>query len=444
MTGNSFKIQIRRALISAWRKEPAVELARGLREMGVSLVASGGTADAIAGAGMNVERLSERTGFNNLLGGMLGYAKLAKNHVNTEERVLKDIETIEDCARRATELTQQLLAYSRKEKPNMRKLTLERTIHGVVRIAERTIGKSVEIVSNLKQDLMPVRADDNQMHHAILNLCINARDAMPDGGVITIEAENVIVEKAGNAAELLPNSADKIVVGHGRIEAGNYVRVRVSDTGSGIAPEIAEKIFDPFFTTKGASEGTGLGLAIIAKTLEQHGGCVVVESECGRGTTVHLYLPQAGVVAKNVTTAPKTDLPEELTTGTESIMVVDDESVILSLVGDTLMDVGYKLQYASSGAEAVSVVEKNPGGIDLIIMDYAMPVMDGEKTFEKISQIDPSIAVIIISGYNCEEKIREFADKGIAGFLHKPFSPEQLKRTVRNVLDQRQSCPHSK
>ena len=222
------------------------------------------------------------------------------------------------------------------------------------------------------------------------------------------------------------------------------MRVGVSDTGSGIAPEIAEKIFDPFFTTKGESEGTGLGLSIIAKTLEQHGGCIVVESESGRGTTVHLYLPQADVATKKVTAAPKTDLPEELTTGTENIMVVDDESVILSLVGDTLMDVGYKLQYASSGAEAVSVVEKNPGGIDLIIMDYAMPVMDGEKAFEKISQIDSSIAVIIISGYNCEEKIREFAEKGVAGFLHKPFSPEQLKRAVRNVLDQRQSGPHSK
>ncbi len=383
-----------------------------------------------------MESLGELAGgiahdFNNLLGGILGYASFAKSRLSKDDRLHHEIQIIEQCALRASELTAQLLAFSRSDQPDRYTTSLKAVIGQVLGILRRTLGKSVSIRQDIADDLSEIYINEGQIQQAILNICLNARDAMPDGGKITISARNIMIEpdrtKAGNGCETPQNAA----ASNAQIPPGDYVRLSISDTGTGVEPDVALHIFEPFFTTKEGDRGTGLGLAMVMKTVVSHEGFITLESEPGRGSTFHIYLPKAEKPARGSTE----QVAETHPGGTETILVVDDEEIIRAIIRQALTEAGYNIHIADSGANALTIFAAEHKNIDLIILNVAMPGMNGAVAFKKIREIDPFATVLVATGYAREGQALELLEQGASGFLQKPFSPAQLLRYVRHVLD---------
>jgi PAS domain S-box-containing protein len=355
--------------------------------------------------------------FNNILGGILGYASLMKSKITKEHRFFKYIGTIEQGSMRAAELTEQLLAFARGGKYNTRAVDLNETIRETIGIIGRTFDKSIEIKLRLDNDLPVVEADAGQMQQVLMNLCVNAADAMPDGGKLELDSKTA----------MLSEEDVKVHVG---ASAGLYVVISVADTGCGMDEDTLLRIFEPFFTTKEEGKGTGLGLSMIYGVIDNHGGFVTVESEAGKGSVFSIYLPASDIAKPQASTTL-----ESPRGGNELILVVDDEESIRSFAKEVLETHGYRVLLAADGFEAVEVFRDKNGEIGLVILDMMMPKMGGKEAFRKLTELNPGVRALLSTGYSQEGKAQDILNSGVKGFIQKPYRVNALLSKVRSVLD---------
>ncbi|MBN1483711.1 MAG: response regulator [Chloroflexia bacterium] len=355
--------------------------------------------------------------FNNLLVGILGYASLLKLELDlpADSDSVRDLDAIVASASRASELTNQLLTFAQGgPQTEAKAVDLDQVIADVIRLLERTLDKSITIETRLDADLQPVLGDVSQIHQLLLNLCLNARDAMPDGGRLLVETAGVDVEGAGD----IPVDLDP----------GPYVCIAVRDSGSGIEDDILPRIFDPFFSTK--DQGRGLGLAIVYGIVHGHGGTIQVDSELGRGTRFSVYLPAC---REGIPLAPTEEAL--LFSGSETILVVDDELAVRAVLRRILERSGYTVLVAGDGQEAIGIYGRRAEEIDLVVLDMIMPHLGGWETFNRLRELDPQVRVLLSSGYSENGQAGEILAAGARGFLPKPYTLENVLQEVRRVLD---------
>jgi two-component system, cell cycle sensor histidine kinase and response regulator CckA len=359
--------------------------------------------------------------FNNLLTAIGGYADLIWDALSHDHPIRSDLEEIRKAVARATNLTRQLLAFARKQIIEPRVLNLNDLIIDMDKLLRRVIGEDIDLITRPAPNLGWVKADPGQIEQVLVNLALNARDAMPEGGKLTIETRNVFLNKA-------------YARGHQSVTEGAYVLLAVSDTGVGMDSEIQTHAFEPFFTTKAQGKGTGLGLATCYGIIKQHGGNIWVYSEVGQGTTFKIYLPQ---VEGSTNTAPLQVEVHALPRGKETVLVVEDEVAVRALAARVLREQGYTVLEAGNGVEAIRVAEVHaPAAIDLLLTDVVMPHMGGKAVADQIITLYPTLKVLFISGYTDSAIVHHGRlDEGVA-FLHKPFTPAVLARKVREVLDE--------
>ncbi|HEV2752175.1 MAG TPA: ATP-binding protein [Gemmatimonadales bacterium] len=357
--------------------------------------------------------------FNNLLTAMLGSADLLLEILGPDHPGREDVDAVREAALRAAELTRQLLAFSRQQVLTPRVLDVNTLVAGVERILRRLIGEDITLQTALAPAIGAVRADPNQLEQVILNLAVNARDAMPHGGTLTIETANVELDHA-YARE------------HAPVTPGRYVLLAVSDTGSGMDVQTKARIFEPFFTTKERGKGTGLGLSTAYGIVKQSGGYIWVYSEPGQGTTFKIYLPR---IEAEVETAPPAQTPTASLRGGETLLVVEDHPDVRRLTKKVLEARGYTVLVAAEGSEALRLAAQHAGPIDLLVTDVVMPGMSGREAALLLTAQRPDLKVLYLSGYADETIVRHgVLEPGLA-FLQKPFAPDVLARKVRDVLD---------
>lgn len=354
--------------------------------------------------------------FNNILSSILGYASFMKAALTADSPHMKHVEVIERSATRAAELTSQLLGFARGGKYNIQPVDINRMVQETLRIIISTIDRSIEVRRNLQPDLATVEADATQVQQVILNLCVNARDAMPDGGTLTVSTGEVLLRP-----EEIPQ-ADHIKNNH-------FVLLRVADTGIGMDASVRERIFEPFFTTKDHGKGTGLGLAMVYGVVKNHGGFVECHSEPGMGTTFEVYFP-ASIHAATEVEEPAITLEK----GQETLLVVDDEPLIRVFLKDALESAGYTVHLAANGVEALETFAKAPSDVDLVIMDMIMPRMGGDRAISEMYQRRPDLKVLIATGF-IDTRGDKITSLRPAGVLQKPFKVSDLLTTIRQTLD---------
>jgi nitrogen-specific signal transduction histidine kinase/CheY-like chemotaxis protein len=360
--------------------------------------------------------------FNNVVGAILGWAELGEEQAATSDPTLENyFKKIHFQCDRVTALIRQLLAFARRQILEPRSLSLNQTVHEVMNLLDKVIGKDIEIKTTLAEDLSAVRADPTQIEQVLINLCINSRDAMPNGGRITIETHN-----SGFSEEDCRRIAG--------FQPGSFAELRVSDTGSGMDAATRERIFEPFFTTKGTGKGTGLGLATVYGIVKQHNGFIQVESEPGHGSTFRIFLPvNETPTSGDFRPAIFDDLP--VRGGTETILLADDHDGICEMAQSVLTAKGYRVLLAHDGEEAVEVFTAHRDRISLVLLDVIMPRRSGPEVFAAVKALNPSVSVVFATGYSNETAVlADLAERGVA-VLRKPYSPSVLCRRVREVLD---------
>ena len=356
--------------------------------------------------------------FNNLLTTILGYSELAMMKIEEDDPQKERLEAINEAGRKASELTRQLLAFSRKQVLEMRTVNLHYLINNMAKMMGRLIGENIDMKMMLHTKSVNIKADAGQIEQIIMNLAINARDAMPDGGTLTIETDNIELD-------------EEYCKAHADVSPGSYVVLIMTDTGQGMPPEIMEKVFEPFFTTKEKGTGTGLGLATVYGIVKQHKGLIYVYSELGSGTTFKVYFPEVKDAAEEIEVRKK----PVMVSGTETVLVVDDEPSIRKLIVDTLRPLGYKMIEAGNGDEAIAAFKENDGKIDLLLTDVIMPGMSGRVLAETLVAELPDLNVLYMSGYTDNVIAQQgVLDEGIS-FINKPLVPSMLSKKVREVLD---------
>lgn len=357
--------------------------------------------------------------FNNLLQAVQGYAELLLMKIGKEDQECRELQEISRAAKRGGELVRQLLAFSRKMESKLQPLNLNLIVQDVRRLLERAIPKMIHIVLHLGEDLHTVNADAAQIEQVLMNLAVNARDAMPEGGTLTIETENVLLdeEHLRTESELMP---------------GNYVLLTVSDTGQGIDDTTLEHIFDPFFTTKELGKGTGLGLAMVYGIVKNHHGYIACKSQPGEGTTFEIHLP-AFQPPERASADLKT--PPELRGNHETLLLVDDDDAVRNSGEQILGTYGYAVIPASDAEQALQIYRDRKDGIDLVILDLIMPGMAGTQCLEKILEMNPRAKVVIASGYAVNEEIERAATSGASAFIKKPYDVARMLEVVRETLD---------
>jgi PAS domain S-box-containing protein len=354
---------------------------------------------------------------NNVLAPILMSIELLETKL-TDEKSRRLVSTIESSAKRGSDIVKQVLTFARGVEGERVVLQAKHLLRDMERIALETFPKSIEIRSDLPKNLWTVQGDATQLHQVLLNLCINARDAMPQGGVLEIKAENVDLDQEGTRIHL-------------NARPGRYLAVSVTDTGVGIPAEIMDKIFDPFFTTKEVGKGTGLGLSTVLGIVESHKGFVTVRSEWGKGSEFKVYIPAATDVAADTVRESPVTLPQG---GGELILMVDDEASVREIMKASLEAHGYRVVEAKDGMEAAVVYEKQRGDIKLVITDMMMPTMDGAAVIRLLRRMNPAIKIVVVTGMAEEEQISEAMKKTVQGFLLKPFRADKLLKTVHAVL----------
>lgn len=359
--------------------------------------------------------------FNNLLTVIKGYTQLSLSHIQEGDPCRENIEEIKAAAERAAELTNQLLTFSRRQILDMKVLDLNTIVRGLEKMTGRIIGEDIEMVTVLDDHLGRVKTDPSQIEQVILNLVVNARDAMPAGGKLAIETANVVLDETYART-------------HIGVAPGSYMMLSVSDTGCGMSPEIKELIFEPFFTTKEEGKGTGLGLSTIYGIVKQSGGNIWVYSEPGRGTTFKVYLPR---VEEETDALPVQDHTDHLPKGNETVLLVEDDPSLRALAARVLRYQGYKVLEATNGHEAIGIARESiQERIHLLLTDVVMPHMGGRELVKRMKTLHSEIRVLFISGYTDHTIIYHAGLKPGTPFLQKPFSPTALAQKVREVLDQ--------
>jgi PAS domain S-box-containing protein len=357
--------------------------------------------------------------FNNLLTAILGYTELARENLADREQAQEFLRMAQEASARAASLTDQLLAFARKRIIAPQVTDLNALLRHVETLLQRLIGEHITLAVRCGAGLWPVLVDTGQIEQVIVNLAVNARDAMPQGGTLTIETANMVLsaEEARRFTGLLP---------------GDYVRVTVSDTGIGIEESVRRHIFEPFFTTKPYGKGTGLGLAMCLGIVQQSGGVIWCDSAAEAGTTFVIYLPRADGTEERLTMPEVREKPR----GSETVLVAEDETLVREIAVTTLRAQGYAVLEADSGVDALQIAEAHAGPIHLLLTDVVMPQMGGVELAERLAVTRPGIRVLYASGYTENTVVHEgIAEEGIA-FLAKPYSPSQLARKVRQTLDE--------
>jgi two-component system, cell cycle sensor histidine kinase and response regulator CckA len=358
--------------------------------------------------------------FNNLLTIILGYSEMLLLDRDEKDPAYDDLQKIMQSARNGAEMVQRLLVFSRRAETNPVPLDLNRQVRNTEPLLSHTLPKMIRIEMRLDDDLGLVRADPAQMDQIVMNLAINAKEAMPDGGILTLETTNVTLKS-------------EFCARHPGVAPGDYVLLSISDTGQGMGKEIQDRMFDPFFTVKGwdSRKGTGLGLPVVLGIVQHHGGCIECLSEVGKGTTFNIYLPK-------FTAEPLSDQADSRDVsalGTETILLVDDEDLVRELGERILTKSGYRVLMARNGREALDIYKQHQPDIALVILDLIMPEMSGKECLRELVKIDPQVRVIVSSGHSDSEDPHEVPHEFVRASVKKPYLMRQLLETVRSALD---------
>jgi two-component system cell cycle sensor histidine kinase/response regulator CckA len=357
--------------------------------------------------------------FNNLLTVILSYSSSLNEELKAESKQRRAAEQIHEAAERGAALTRQMLAFSRQQVFQLRVLNLNNIIRNLLQMLQRIIGEDIEIHADLAEHLHAVKADAGQLEQVLMNLSVNARDAMPQGGRLTLETRNVVLD-------------EDFVRQHVGSSPGQQVLLTVSDTGTGMDSATVARIFEPFFTTKGPGQGTGLGLAMVYGVVKQSGGSIWVYSEPGKGTTFQIYLPKAQGTAEALA-SPK--LPARQQQGSETILLVEDDPGVRGLVNMMLTSKGYKVLAAEQPGDAEALCKKHTGSIHLLLTDMILPGVSGREIAKRVSTLRPGVKILYMSGYTNDALIRDHGLDEPFAFLQKPFSKGSVIAKVREVLD---------
>ncbi len=357
--------------------------------------------------------------FNNVLMAITGYSELMRRRLAEDDPLRRNVAEVLKAADRAAALTHQLLAFSRKQMLQPEVLVLNAVVAGVEKMLRRIIGEDIELVTALEPGLGRAKADAGQIEQVIMNLAVNARDAMPQGGKLTVLTANADLDQ-------------DYVAGHLGARPGPHVMLAVSDTGCGMDAETVSHIFEPFFTTKEPGKGTGLGLSTVYGIVKQSGGYIWVDSEPGRGTTFKIYLPRVDEAAELVKTRAA---PSEAPRGSETVLLVEDEETVRDVVREALKASGYTVLAATSGGEALQEAGRHQGPIHLAVTDLVMPDMSGRELAERLAHLHPDTKVLYMSGYTDDAVVHHGVREAGVAFLQKPFTPDALARRVRELLD---------
>jgi len=356
--------------------------------------------------------------FNNLLMVISGYTEVLMEKAKESDEHYQGVLSIQQAADRATTLTRQLLAFSRKQLMELKVVDVNAIVEDMERLLRPLIGEDIELATKLGPDAGRTRADAGQLEQVLMNLVVNAKDAMPDGGRITIQTSDVVVDDSERRE-------------HTFLEPGRYVLLSVSDTGLGMNEETQSRIFEPFFTTKDKGKGTGLGLSTVYGIVKQSGGYIVTQSEVGRGTTFRIYLPRVEDAEEQGETKR---IAAQAAGGSETVLLVEDEESVRELVKLTLSSRGYAVLEAEHGEAGLEVAANHSGVIDILITDVVMPGMGGRALAQEMQRTHPKLKVLYLSGYTEDAVIQGVLEAGTA-FLQKPFTLQALSRKVRDVLN---------
>jgi CheY-like chemotaxis protein len=357
--------------------------------------------------------------FNNLLTGILGYTRLLAQRLEDDPHCEENLAQIERAAERASTLTRQLLAFSRRQQLTATYVDLNRAVVDFIKLLARTVGEHIELKTDLAPDLPTTYVDPAQIEQVLLNLAVNARDAMPRGGQMTI-------------ATRMANLDAQFVASHPWARAGRFVVLSVVDTGVGMAAHTRERIFEPFFSTKPTEKGTGLGLSIVYGIVKQHEGLIEVDSEPGGGATFCLYFP----VAESPTEPAAAGRVTPAAGGEETVLLAEDEPIVRDLAVEVLSDAGYEVVAVADGEEALGELQSAPERFDLVIVDVVMPKKGGAEVWSAARSLAPQARVLLTSGYSQESLDARVGTPEGPAFLAKPFTPQALLRKVREVLDE--------
>jgi signal transduction histidine kinase len=360
--------------------------------------------------------------FNNLLAVILGFSELAARKLPTGHPVASQLSEVFEAARRGGELTRKLLAFSRKQIIQLRPVDVGAQVEDFTRMIQRIVGEDVELVVERWPEAVAVRADPTQLEQVLLNLCTNARQAMPAGGKLVLRTCAVELDEV-------------FATQHPWARAGSFAEITVTDTGEGMDAATMARIYEPFFTTK--REGTGLGLATVYGIVQQHGGFLDVESARGVGTTFRVYLPRTTeqAHAAKLNGGASVPVPHELR-GTEMVLVAEDEPSLRALVTITLTDLGYRVIATRDGAEAVREFEAHAADVALVVLDVVMPRLDAREAYERIRVIRPDVRVLFTTGYApASTRLAQLLEGGTVPVLEKPFTPVALAAKVRSAID---------
>jgi PAS domain S-box-containing protein len=355
--------------------------------------------------------------FNNILAAVLGSASIMRRKLSEKSKLTKYVEIIETSARRGSSLTRQLLTFARKTETLIAPVDVNALIEETLHLFQRSVSKEIEVQKSLSAESVMVSGDDGQIQQALLNLFLNARDAMPEGGVLSISTA-VTTADAHTTSQF------------SSVRPGPFIMITVSDTGHGIPPELQNRIFEPFFTTK--DRGTGLGLSVVYGVVQSHGGFINLESSPARGTTFTLYLPRATALPQANTQRRRARLPR----GTENILIIDDEISVCEIARDMLTGLGYTVHVVHDGKSGVEHYSSRQATIDLILLDINMPVMGGRETFDMLRAANAGVRIVVVTGYGRDTVETSQFPSAVNGFVQKPFQLELLATRVRQALDE--------
>jgi two-component system, cell cycle sensor histidine kinase and response regulator CckA len=360
---------------------------------------------------------------NNMLSPIIGYSELALINLTDDDPMYGDVIQIRNAAERAKALTRQLLAFSRKQVLDIKVLDLNKVVTSFREMIGKTIRDDIEIEAKLSDTLGSIKADPAQIEQILINIAVNAEDAMPEGGTLTIETSNVYLDA-------MPKDTS------GKLPAGRYVKMTVSDTGRGIPPDIQDLIFEPFFTTKERGKGTGLGLSTVYGIVAQHGGEILVESKQERGTAFKIYLPRCDGEPDIADDKIRAKPGER---GTENVIVVEDDITVLHLTCQILSNHGYNVIDVEDPLEAIEIFKQNGKNIQVLLTDVIMPKMHGKELYENLVKMNPDLKVLFMSGYTDDVISRHGVLEEKTYFLQKPFTVKDLMDKMRDVLDDKKT-----